>query len=57
MSDEKSATLKLQLKAKTGFQSKEEHTISLNQWRDLQLVLSGQLSSKVSIAPLTHDEE
>jgi hypothetical protein len=39
--NEKKSKLKLHLKAYTGFQSKEEHEISLNQWIDIQKVLSG----------------
>lgn len=38
------AVLKMQIKASTGYSSKEEHHISLDQWADIQKVLAGVLS-------------
>lgn len=41
----KSATLKLNLKADSGYSSKEEVRISPEQWGDIQLVIAGKLKS------------
>lgn len=45
LKNEKNATLKMQLKSKTGYSSKEEHQISPKQWGDIQLVIYGKLES------------
>ena len=48
---EKNATLKMQLKSKSGYSSKEEHEISPKQWGDIQLVIFGKLESKEESKP------
>lgn len=40
------ATLKMTLKADSGYSSKEEVRISVEQWQDIQLVISGKLKSQ-----------
>jgi len=44
--DVKSATLKMTLKAKSGYSCEQESAISPNQWRDIQLVIEGKLRSE-----------
>lgn len=50
--NEKNAKLTMKLVAKSGYKVISEDQVSPNQWRDINLVLTGELSSENNITTL-----